>query len=98
MTKPGVIALQVAYATLARQVVIDLEAPDGASIADVIALSGIGTQFPEIDMAAAQVGVWGKVRRRDFKLRAGDRVEILRVLTADPKEARRNRSSTRKKS
>ena len=92
------IAIQVAYATLARQMVIDIEAPDGASIAEVIALSGIGTQFPGIDMTAVQVGVWGKVRRRDFKLRAGDRVEILRVLTADPKEARRNRSSSRKKS
>ena len=92
------IALQVAYATLATQVVIDLEAPDGASINEVIALSGICKQFPEIDMTAVQVGVWGKVRRRDFKLRAGDRVEIFRALKADPKEARRNRSSTRKKS
>ncbi len=77
--------------------VIDLEAPEGASITDVIALSGICSQCPEIDLTAVQAGVWGKVRRRDFKLRAGDRVEILRALKADPKEARRNRSSNGKK-
>jgi uncharacterized protein len=35
--------------------------------------------------------VWGRVTPLDHVLRDGDRVEIYRPLTVDPKEARRLR-------
>lgn len=37
------------------------------------------------------VAVWGKVRPADYTLRSGDRIELLRPLRVDPKEARRQR-------
>ncbi|MGM9512775.1 RnfH family protein [Roseateles sp. DB2] len=37
------------------------------------------------------VGVWGRVQPLDATLRTGDRVEVYRALTVDPKEARRLR-------
>ncbi len=36
-------------------------------------------------------GVWGRPQAPDWPLRDGDRVEVYRVLTVDPKEARRLR-------
>ena len=38
-----------------------------------------------------RVGVWGRLRSPDSLLRQGDRIEIYRALTVDPKEARRQR-------
>lgn len=37
------------------------------------------------------VAVWGRVRHDDWPLEDGDRLEVLRALTADPMEARRRR-------
>lgn len=44
-----------------------------------------------LDPAMVRVGVWNHVRDGNFALRDGDRVEIYRPLTVDPKEARRLR-------
>lgn len=38
-----------------------------------------------------RVGVWGRLRPLDSLLRQGDRIEVYRALTVDPKEARRQR-------
>jgi len=48
---------------------------------------GLGAQ----DIALLDVGVWGKAVSRQHALRAGDRVELYRPLTVDPKVARRAR-------
>jgi hypothetical protein len=40
---------------------------------------------------ASSAGVWGRVRDPSTPLRDGDRVELYRALTVDPKEARRLR-------
>ena len=37
------------------------------------------------------VGIWGRKMPPDTVLRAGDRIEVYRGLTVDPKEARRQR-------
>jgi putative ubiquitin-RnfH superfamily antitoxin RatB of RatAB toxin-antitoxin module len=50
--------------------------------------SGIAVPWPD---AMWTVAVWGKVRSADYQLRGGDRVELLRPLRVDPKEARRQR-------
>ena len=66
--------------------------PIGATVADAIAASGLETAFA-IDVSNLAVGVWSKLVARDAPLTNGDRVEIYRPLTADPKEARRRRAS-----
>jgi putative ubiquitin-RnfH superfamily antitoxin RatB of RatAB toxin-antitoxin module len=97
MTKDKMISVQVAVATPRTQVIMDLALNEGASIADAILTSGICSRFPEIDPDTLQAGVWGKARSPDYLLREGDRVEIYRILKADPKDARRSRASARKK-
>ena len=91
------IPVEVVYALPDRQVILALEVPADASIAEVIAQSGILQQFPEIDLDSSKVGVFGKLGKLTDSLHAGDRVEIYRPLIADPKEVRKQRAAQGKK-
>ena len=69
--------------------------PEGATVRDALLKSGIGDEFPELDLAECPVGIFGKVIA-DPEVRliqAGDRIEIYRPLLADPKEVRRLRAA-----
>jgi len=74
----------VAYAKAAQQVWTNIEVPDGATILDAIELSGILDKFPDIDLEAQKVGIFGKVSKPETPLNDGDRVEIYRPIVADP--------------
>ena len=75
----------IAYASPKRQVWFDVEIPDGATIQDAINRSGILKQFPEIDLEKHKVGIYSKLSKLDAVLTDGDRVEIYRPITCDPK-------------
>ncbi|MCR4299023.1 MAG: RnfH family protein [Gallionella sp.] len=75
----------IAYASQQRQVWFDIEMQDGATIQDAIERSGILKQFAEIDLEKNKVGIYGKVSKLDAVLTDGDRVEIYRPITCDPK-------------
>jgi len=75
----------IAYALPQRQAWFDIEMQDGATIKDAIERSGILKQFPEIDLEKNKVGIYGKVSKLDAALNDGDRVEIYRPITCDPK-------------
>jgi uncharacterized protein len=79
----------VAYATPQRQVWLTLDIPAGATIADAIARSALTDSFPELDLERQRVGVFGKMATLDTVLTDGDRVEIYRPLTVDPKNIKR---------
>jgi len=79
----------IAYASPKRQVWFDVEIPDGATIHDAIHRSGILKQFTEINLEQQKVGVFGKVSKLDAVLNDGDRVEIYRPITCDPKTVSR---------
>ncbi|HYN78990.1 MAG TPA: RnfH family protein [Lamprocystis sp. (in: g-proteobacteria)] len=75
----------IAYAVPKRQVWLTVEVPDGSSIQEAIDRSGVLVQFPDIDLTQQKVGVFGKVVPLNTALAEGDRIEIYRPLTADPK-------------
>ena len=87
------IEVEVAYARPDEQVILALQVPSGTRLEDAIRRSGVLERFPEIDLVANKVGVFGKVGKLDQELVAGDRVEIYRPLIADPKEARKQRAA-----
>jgi putative ubiquitin-RnfH superfamily antitoxin RatB of RatAB toxin-antitoxin module len=89
--------VEVAYATPARQEVIEVSVRPGATLEQVIRASGMLTRFPEIDLARQRVGIFGETARLQDAVHDGDRVEIYRPLVADPKEARRARATRRGK-
>ena len=83
------------------QGVIELELPDGATVAS--ALDAARAVLRASAPAAADVpewvdgvtGVFVEVCGRDRPLREGDRVELYRPLSVDPKAARRARAASR---
>lgn len=89
MAMNKMIAVEVAYAKLNEQKIIALEVEEGSTIAAVIQQSGILEKFPEINLEKQKVGVFSKARKLSDKVSAGDRIEIYRALTIDPKDARR---------
>ena len=69
---------------------VEVELPEGATLADALAASGLGA--PDV-VAYAIHGVRAEPAQ---VLREGDRVELLRPLQADPKDARRRRAADRR--
>lgn len=67
---------------------VRLAAP--ATLAAALQASGV-LQRHGLHAAEIHAGVWNLVRGPDFALSDGDRVEVYRALTVDPKEARRLR-------
>lgn len=90
------IAVEIAYALPAAQVLRKLELDAGATVEDVIRRSGLLEEFPEIDLAVNKVGIFSKLVKLDEVVRDRDRVEIYRPLIADPKEVRRKRAEAGK--
>ena len=87
------IRIEVCYASPARQRLVALLLPAGATVAEAIARSGLLAEFPEIVAGVNKIGVYGKIVAADSKLRDGDRVEIYRPLSGDAKEKRRRRAA-----
>jgi putative ubiquitin-RnfH superfamily antitoxin RatB of RatAB toxin-antitoxin module len=90
---PELITVEVAYATPEQQQIIALDVPANTTVETAIRLSGLLTSFPEINLSATAVGIFGKVSELNQVLKTGDRVEIYRPLLHDPKEARRQRAA-----
>lgn len=89
-------AIEVAYATPAQQVIVALAMPLGATAEQAINASGLLGRFPEIGATAMAMGIFGSVCKPTQALRQGDRVEIYRPLLHDPKESRRQRAAKNK--
>ncbi|MEQ3636583.1 RnfH family protein [Alcanivorax sp.] len=88
------IHVEVAYALPQKQRLIGLDVPEGTSMLDAARLSGIAEQFADLELDKAPMGVFGKVvaNPAGHVLKAGERVEIYRPLTADPKLNRKKRA------
>ena len=93
----ALLGIEVAYATPQRQALVRIEAPPGCTLRQAIERSGILGEFPEISLEQCKVGIFGQLRQLDDTVEAGDRVEIYRPLTADPKQARRLRAKRKAK-
>ena len=91
------LAVSVCLATPDRVWMVPLQLATGATVAEALAASGLTQNLADIDLAHAAVGVWGKRVPRTRKLAAGDRVEIYRPLTYDPKDSRRRRAQHRQR-
>ena len=86
------IRVEVVYALPARQRLLTIQVPLGTTVAEAVRRCGILSEFPEIDLARASVGIFSRRVSLGHVLRADDRIEIYRPLLADPKSARRTRA------
>lgn len=85
MEREPVIQVSVSYAEPKQQIWLRIDVPLGATVADAIQRSGILKKIPRIDLEQQKVGIFGKVAKLNAPLRAGDRVEIYRTITCDPR-------------
>lgn len=88
-TRGDRLSIEVVFGDSKRQELVTLSLEPGATVAHAIAGSGLTSLFPEEDIEQCRVGIWGRPVSRERVLRDGDRVEIYRPLTLDPREARR---------
>jgi hypothetical protein len=65
---------------------VELDLPAGTTVGDALAASGFA------DAGHPAVAVHGVIATRGTLLNENDRVEVLRPLLVDPKEARRRRA------
>jgi len=96
MADADTIVIEVAYARPEEQVIIALDMPAGSTLRQAVEQSGILERFPEIEPDNMKAGIFGKLKKPDQVLQAGDRVEIYRPLIADPKEVRKRRAAAGK--
>ena len=68
-----------------------LHVPSGCPVADALALVAPQWGMTRAQLLEFELGVWGKRATAHHALRYGDRLEIYRPLTVDPKVARRER-------
>jgi putative ubiquitin-RnfH superfamily antitoxin RatB of RatAB toxin-antitoxin module len=86
------IRVSVVYSSKARHTYEEwVTLDDGARVLQAVQASGVLQRFPEIDLARAPVGIWGRKTSLDQPLHERDRIEIYRPLSVDPKVARRER-------
>ncbi len=76
--------VSVTYALPGRQVWLEVEVPEHATVRDAIELSGIARTFPTLDLSTQKVGIFSKPVSLEARLEPGQRVEIYRPITADP--------------
>jgi len=69
---------------------IDVEPGEGACVADALRIAGWGDPGEPVECA-----IFGVIASATTPLQDGDRIELLRPLLADPKEARRRRAARR---
>jgi len=74
------INIEVVFAENDRQIINELQVPQGATIEDGIVLSGILEQLPDMDLAENKVGIYGMVKPLAEVLHDGDRIEIYRPV------------------
>ncbi len=86
---PVKIEVICALPRLASQVILEL--PLGAKVADALALYHAADET-RLGQAIVGYAIFGQHVEANAELRDGDRLELLRPLQADPKEARRRRA------
>lgn len=79
--------VEVIRAWARRHETVVVELPENADVADAVRASG----FSDLSQETAYA-IFGVVAAGDTPLREGDRVELLRPLQIDPKDARRRRA------
>lgn len=96
MVRPEV-RVTVIYCAPGCEDLTELTLPVRATVADAIDASGVLDRRPELAATAPDVGIWGRACTMAQRLEDGDRVELYRPLTVDPKEARRVRAEVRRR-
>ncbi|MBM3341046.1 MAG: RnfH family protein [Betaproteobacteria bacterium] len=95
MARAERIEVEVVYALPDEQALVRLQLAANATVFEAIEQSGLLARYTRIGAAPLSVGIFGQRVSPATRLKQGDRVEIYRPLTVDPKDARRRRAGSR---
>ena len=84
--------VELAYADPAREILVGLEVPPGSTVLECVEQSGLLRLVPDLRVAEVGFAVFGRRVEPAEPVSKGDRIEVLRALEIDPKEARRIRA------
>lgn len=90
MSTSATIRVEVVLAWPCRHAAEVVTLPADACVGDALAVAGFATD------GIAGIAVFGERVTPATPLRDGDRVELLRALQADPKDARRRRAAVQR--
>jgi hypothetical protein len=81
----------VAYATVDAECLVTVELPGPATVVDAVTAAGILPRLA-LDPDALGYAIFGETASPTTPLVDGDRIELTRPLSSDPKRDRRNRA------
>jgi putative ubiquitin-RnfH superfamily antitoxin RatB of RatAB toxin-antitoxin module len=91
------VIVTVVYARPGMQHVLTADVAAGATVEQAIVASGLLALVPGLNLAETGAGIWNHPVALDATVHDGDRIEVYRPLTIDPKEARRVRAEVRRR-
>lgn len=89
---PCTVNVQLVYALSAGYLSIAMQVASGSTVATAIGAAQSHPDWVGVEVDPARIAVFGRLVLPSTELRDGDRVEILRPLSADPKQSRRERA------
>ena len=89
------IRVEVVYALPQRAWSWTIELPSSANVAQALQAVDLEVEVPGAEVRADLLAIFGRPVTMTDALRDGDRVEVLRPLQADPKQARRVRAAVK---
>lgn len=92
----GQIRIELVYALPERYWSVQVWLPAGATVAAALAAAPWPPRMPAFGIDPHRLAIFSRPVQPGATLRDGDRVEILRPLLADPKQARRARAAKAK--
>lgn len=84
--------VEVVYALPERCWRVPVQLPAGATVADALAAADLPSRIPGIEVEPEGLAIYGQAATPETTLHDGDRIEVLRPLLVDPKQARRRRA------
>lgn len=87
--------VSVAYVEPGQPLWLNVEVPEGSTVQQAIERSGILTRCPQLNLKKQKIGVFGKITKLTAPLEAGDRVEIYRPITVDPRKIPQRKIASR---
>jgi len=88
----AMIRVEVVYALPGRCWSVTVELPEAATVAEALGAADLAARIPGLEPDPSRLAVFGRSVTPETVLRDRDRVEILRPLQIDPKQARRRRA------
>ncbi len=92
---PGLQEVMVCYALPDRLWLKSILISPRACVREIVEQSGFFIEHPDVLSGTLSYGVYGKKVSVQDRVAPGDRIEIYRPLTFDPKESRRRRAAHR---